>query len=142
MVVGAAAATTSARFVQSLALAVRAAAGRPTFAHTLLDGAPPSGLEGVTVWLADITQSALDVVLIVDEADRLPVASGDALAYLLRNAPANLRAVVAARADCRLEIDDLITYGAATRIGPTRARLPARGDPRARARPLRRARRP
>ena len=107
------------RFVQSLALAVRAAAGRPAFAHTLLDGAAPGGLEGVTVWLADITQSALDVVLIVDEADRLPAASGDALAYLLRNAPANLRAVVAARADCRLEIDDLITYGAATRIGPT-----------------------
>ena len=106
------------RFVQSLALAVRAAAGRPTFAHTLLDGDPPSGLEGVTVWLADVTQSALDVVLIVDEADRLPAASRDALAYLLRNAPANLRAVVAARADCRFEIDDLITYGGATRIGP------------------------
>ena len=71
----------------------------------------------MTVWLAEVTQSALDVVLIVDEADRLPAASREALAYLLRNAPANLRAVVAARADCRLEIDDLITYGAATRIG-------------------------
>ena len=106
------------RFVQSLALAVRVAAGRPTFAHTLLDATPPSGLEGVTVWLADVAQSALDVVLIVDEADRLPAASRDALAYLLRNAPANLRAVVAARADCQLDVDDLITYGAATRLGP------------------------
>ncbi len=106
------------RFVQSLALAVRAAAGRPTFGHTLLEATTPTGLEGVTVWLAEITQSALDVVLIVDEADRLPAASRDALSYLLRNAPANLRAVVAARADCQFEIDDLITYGGATRIGP------------------------
>ena len=39
------------RFVQSLALAVRAAAGRPAFAHTLLDGAAPGGLEGVTCLL-------------------------------------------------------------------------------------------
>jgi LuxR family maltose regulon positive regulatory protein len=67
------------RFVQSLALAVRAAAGRPTFGHTLLDAAAPSGLEGVTVWLADVTQSALDIVLIVDEADRLPADSREAL---------------------------------------------------------------
>src|SRR6478735_466109 len=108
-----------ARFVQILALAIRAAAGRPTFGHTLLEATPPSGLEGVTVWLAEITQSALDVVLIVDEADRLPAASREALAYLLRNAPANLRAVVAARADCHFDIDDLITYGTATRIGAT-----------------------
>ncbi|HSC64063.1 MAG TPA: LuxR C-terminal-related transcriptional regulator [Caldimonas sp.] len=105
-----------ARFVQILALSLRVAAGRPAFGHTLLE-APPTGLEGVTVWLAEITQSALDVVLIVDEADRLPAATRDALAYLLRNAPANLRAVVAARADCRFDIDDLITYGAATRVG-------------------------
>jgi LuxR family maltose regulon positive regulatory protein len=61
-----------ARFVQMLALAVRAAAGRPTFGHTLLEATTPTGLEGVTVWLAEITHSALDVVLIVDEADRLP----------------------------------------------------------------------
>jgi len=108
-----------ARFVQILALAVRAAAGRPTFGHTLLEATPPTGLEGVTVWLAEITQSALDVVLIVDEADRLPAASREALAYLLRNAPANLRAVVAARADCRFDIDDLVLYGTASRIGAT-----------------------
>ena len=43
----------------------------------------------------------------------------EALAYLLRNAPANLRAVVAARADCRFDIDDLVLYGTATRIGAT-----------------------
>jgi len=106
------------RLVQGLALAVRAAAGRPTFGHTVLEAAMPAGLEAVTVWLAEVAHSALDMVLIVDEADRLPPATRDALAYLLRNAPPNLRAVVAARTDCHFEIDDLITYGGATRIGP------------------------
>lgn len=111
------------RFVQGLALAVRKGAGRPTFGHTLLEALAPTGLEGVTVWLAEVAQSALDAVLIVDEADRLPEAAREALAYLLRNAPTNLRVVVAARADCRLEIDDLISYGLCTLVGPGRLRF-------------------
>ncbi len=107
------------RFVQALALAVRAGAGRPTFGHTLMAAAPTAGLESVTVWLAEVAHSALDVVLIVDEADRLPETTREALTYLLHNAPANLRVVVAARADCRLEIDDLIAYGRGISLGPT-----------------------
>ena len=104
------------RLVRALSLAVRTAAGRPTFGHTLLEAAVPDGLEGVTTWLADVAQSALDVVLIVDEADRLPLPARDALGYLLRNAPPNLRAVVAARTDCHLNIDDLIDYGQCTLV--------------------------
>ncbi|HSW27720.1 MAG TPA: AAA family ATPase, partial [Burkholderiaceae bacterium] len=111
------------RFVQALALAVRTGAGRPTFGHTLLEAATPAGLEGVTIWLADVAQSALDIVLIVDEADRLPEGTREALAYLLRNAPSNLRAVVAARADCQLGLDDLVSYGMATVVGPTQLRF-------------------
>jgi LuxR family maltose regulon positive regulatory protein len=111
------------RFVQSLALAVRAGAGRPTFGHTLIEAAPPTSLEGVTAWLAEVAQSALDIVLIVDEAERLPAPTLDALAYLLRNAPSNLRAVVAARADHRLEIDDLLAYGSGTVVGPAQLRF-------------------
>ena len=41
--------------------------------------------------MTEVAQSALDVVLIFDEADRLPLPARDALAYLLRNAPPNLR---------------------------------------------------
>jgi LuxR family transcriptional regulator, maltose regulon positive regulatory protein len=111
------------RFVQGLALAVRAGAGRPTFGHTLLEAATPAGLEGVTLWLADVAHSALDIVLIVDEADRLLEGTRDALAYLLRNAPSNLRAVVAARSDCQLGIDDLVSYGMATVVGPAQLRF-------------------
>jgi LuxR family maltose regulon positive regulatory protein len=106
------------RLVQALSLAVRTAAGRPTFGHTLLEAVTPGGLEGITTWVAEVAQSALDVVLIVDEADRLPLPARDALAYLLRNTPPNLRAVVAARTDCHLDIDDLIDYGQCTVVSP------------------------
>jgi LuxR family transcriptional regulator, maltose regulon positive regulatory protein len=111
------------RLVQALALAVRTGAGRPTFGHTLLEAAPPAGLEGITVWLAELAQTALRVVLIVDEAERLPAASRDGLAYLLRNTPPNLRVVVAARADCRLGIDDLVAYGDCAVVGPQQLRF-------------------
>ena len=111
------------RFVQGLALAVRMGAGRPTFGHTLLGAASQAGLEGVTIWLANVAQSALDIVLIVDEADRLPESTREALAYLLRNAPSNLRGVIAARADCHLAIDDLVNYGTATVVGPAQLRF-------------------
>src|SRR5205085_12372753 len=84
-----------ARLVQALALAVRVGAGRPTFGHALLQAGGPAGVEGVTSWLAEVAQSALNLVLVVDEADRLPEASRQALAYLLRNAPPTLPSIVA-----------------------------------------------
>lgn len=108
------------RLAQSLALAVRQGSGRQTFAHTLLEGGGPGGpggLGGITLWLAEMAQSAIDMVLIVDEAERLPKASREALAYLLRNAPPNLRTIVAARPDCRFDIDDLIAYGQCAEVG-------------------------
>lgn len=111
------------RLVQALTLAVRMGAGRPGFGHTLPDAASVTGLEGVTLWLAEVAQTALDLVLFVDEAERLPEASRDALAYLLRNAPPNLRAVVAARADCHLDLDDLVDYGHCALVGPALLRL-------------------
>jgi LuxR family maltose regulon positive regulatory protein len=110
------------RFVHGLALAVRVGAGRPSFGHTLIES-PGPGLEGVTAWLAEVAQSALDIVLIVDEAERLPAATLEALTYLLRNAPSNLRVVVAARADRSMEIDDLVAYGSCSVIGPDQLRF-------------------
>lgn len=111
------------RLVHALALAVRAGAGRPSFGHTLLSATQSVALEGITAWLAEVAHTALDIVLIVDEADRLPPASIEALAYLLRNAPANLRVVVATRADCQLGIDDLVDYGQCVQIGPAQLRF-------------------
>jgi LuxR family transcriptional regulator, maltose regulon positive regulatory protein len=111
------------RFVQSLAMAVRIGAGRPTFGHALLGAAPAGGLEGITTWLAEVAQSALSIVLVVDEADRLPDESREALAYLLHNAPPNLRCVVAARTDCRLGVDDLVAYGHCAVVGAAQLRF-------------------
>lgn len=105
------------RFAQSLALAVRVAAGRPNFGHGLLEAGASGGMEDITVFLAELAQAAWNVVLIIDEADRLPVASREALVYLLHNAPPNLRTVVAARADCHLNVDDLVDYGKCVAIG-------------------------
>ncbi|MDM0044523.1 LuxR C-terminal-related transcriptional regulator [Variovorax dokdonensis] len=114
---------TPQRLAQVLALAVRQGSGRATFGHVLLDAAGPGGLESITIWLAEVVQTALEVVLIVDEAERLPQASRDALAYLLRNAPPNLRVVIAARPDCNLDIDDLMAYGQCVVVGPALLRL-------------------
>lgn len=112
-----------ARLVQALALAVRVGAGRPTFGHALLQAGGPVGLEGVTTWLAEVAQGALNLVLVVDEAERLPPPAREALTYLLRNAPPNLRCIVAARAECNLELDDLVAYGHCVAIGTQQLRF-------------------
>ena len=111
------------RLVESLCLAVRVGAGRPTFGHVLLNATAPSDLEAITIWLAEVAQSALDVVLVVDEADRLPPASRESLAYLVRNAPANLRCVIAARTDCDLGLQDLVAYGQCVVVGAEQLRF-------------------
>jgi len=111
------------RLVQGLVLAVRNGAGRPAFGHTLFQTASGDTFEGVTTWLAEIAQMAVDVVLVIDDADRLRARSCEALAYVLRNAPANLRALVGARADVRLGIDDLVAYGQCALVGPAQLRF-------------------
>ncbi|HUP10459.1 MAG TPA: AAA family ATPase, partial [Caldimonas sp.] len=111
------------RLTQALALAVRTGAARPGFGHTLLAAPPASASEAMTTWLAEVAQTALDVVLIADEIDRLPPDSLEALAYLLHNVPPNLRVVLAARSDCRLDIDDLVDYGQCSVIGPSQLRF-------------------
>jgi LuxR family maltose regulon positive regulatory protein len=113
------------RLVQGLVFAVRVGCGRPTFGQTLVEGAaPPGELEGITAWLAELSQTALDVVLIVDDAERLPAATvHGALSYLLHNAPPNLRVVVAARAEVDLGVDDLVDYGQCVRLGAAALRF-------------------
>ena len=107
------------RFVQGLVVAVRVGCGRPAFGQTLLEGAAAAGeLEGMTVWLAEVGQSALDVVLIVDDAERLPPTTVQGvLAYLLYNQPPNLRVVIAARGELDLQVADLVAYGRCEPVG-------------------------
>lgn len=105
------------RFLHCLALSVRLAAARPTFGHTLLAGLSRSGLDGITVWLAEVAQSALQMVLMVDDAERLSDEARELLTYLLHNAPSNLRTVVGVRPDCQLAVADLLAYGDCVQVG-------------------------
>ncbi|HEX6827706.1 MAG TPA: AAA family ATPase, partial [Burkholderiales bacterium] len=107
------------RLLHSLVLAVRVGCGRPAFGRTLLEaaGTPAGELEGITAWLAEVAQMPLDLVLIVDEAERLSPASHAALAYLLHNAPPNLRIVAGARSGLDEAVADLSTYGHCVAVG-------------------------
>lgn len=109
----------AARFLQSLVQAVRSGCARPAFGRSLVEGTGASAgeLEGVTAWLAEVAQTSLDLVLMVDEAERLPAAAFAVLSYLLHNAPSNLRVVVAARNGLDLEVADLCAYGYCLLIG-------------------------
>ncbi|QBR01771.1 LuxR C-terminal-related transcriptional regulator [Paraburkholderia pallida] len=113
------------RFLHSLVLAVRVGGARPEFGRTLLESsfATPGETEGLTGWLAEVAQSALDLVLIVDEAERLSPVGSAALLYLLHNAPANLRIVVAARSGFETAVDDLSAYGQCVCLGPEALRF-------------------
>ena len=69
-------------------------------------------VEGITEWLAELTQSALDTVLVLDEANRLSPAAFEALAYVLRNLPPNLRVLIGMRGEMPAGLEDLVAYGA------------------------------
>jgi LuxR family maltose regulon positive regulatory protein len=106
-----------ARFVQGLVLAVRIGCGRPTFGHTL-GGSAGGQLEDLTAWLAELGQTALDVVLVIDDTERLPPTTvRGSLAYLLHNQPPNLRVVVAARGELDLDVAELEAYGQGVAVG-------------------------
>ncbi|CAB3801119.1 HTH-type transcriptional regulator MalT [Paraburkholderia ultramafica] len=108
------------RLLLGLVHAVRAGCARPTFGRLVLSGAAASSreLEGITAWLAEVAQLSINVVLIVDEADRLPAGGSAALSYLLHNAPQNLRVAVSARRGLDDAAGDLLAYGAGELIGP------------------------
>ncbi|MGA7811888.1 LuxR C-terminal-related transcriptional regulator [Caballeronia sp.] len=106
------------RLFAALILAVRTGSGRTAFGKHLLEGgaAPDAPIEAITAWLAEVARTALDIVLILDEVERLPQASHEALIYLLENLPANLRIVLASRSGYDKVIARLIPYGVCTAV--------------------------
>ena len=106
-------------FLLALTLAVRLGCGRPAFGRLLIEGggAPLGELEGITAWLAEVASSALDVVLIVDDAERLAEHNLQALIYLLHNLPPNLRVVIGGRGRLDEAVADLTEYGQCVTVG-------------------------
>lgn len=103
------------RFLHCLVQAVRFGCGRPAFGRQLLESLSTRAaeLEGVTAWLAEVAQASLDLVLVVDEAERLSPRNFEALSYLVHNLPANLRVVIGARGGLDEAVGDLVDYGEA-----------------------------
>ena len=106
-------------FLQALTLAVRVGCGRPAFGRHLIEGGDASvgELEGVTAWLSEAGQTALDIVLMVDEAERLSERNLQALVYLLHNLPPNLRVVIGGRSHLDDAVADLAAYGLCVLVG-------------------------
>lgn len=113
------------RLLLGLVHAIRVGCARPQFGRVMLEGAmaPVHELDGLTTWLADIAQLSLNVVLIVDEIERLPATGIEQLSYLFHNAPPNLQIVAAARRELDLVTTDLMAYGQGVAVGPETLRF-------------------
>ncbi|WP_448680665.1 LuxR C-terminal-related transcriptional regulator [Pseudomonas nicosulfuronedens] len=99
----------SSSFVQGLAAAMVVASGRQTFVST---SSHSDALGELTEWLAEVADLGGEVALMLDEVDTLPDATVRlALTYLLRNAPANLRVLMASRRRLNLQTTELQARG-------------------------------
>jgi LuxR family maltose regulon positive regulatory protein len=87
------------RFVLALLHAVRRIA--PTAVESLsrqFAAQPHQEMEALTLLLAEVAGLGDDTVLVIDNAEKLPEATlRESLAYLLHNAPSNLRVVIGSR---------------------------------------------
>ena len=69
-------------------------------------------IEALTVWLAEVAGMAVEVVLILDDAHTLPTATATgSLMYLLLNAPANLKIIMAYRRPMAMNFVELLASG-------------------------------
>lgn len=105
---------TDIRLVHGLAAAMRAASGRASLGQACMQVAAPgdAALEGLTEWLAEVAELAAETLLILDDAHALPESvANSSLAYLLLNAPANLRVVLASRRPLALPVVELPARG-------------------------------
>ena len=102
------------RFARGLLNAMRVASGRAIFDTGALQFAerPDRGLDSLTDFLAEIANLATPTVLMLDDAERLPdLTVREALAYILFNAPPNLRVVIGSRTALPLPTSELAAHG-------------------------------
>ena len=102
------------RLLQGLAMSMRMVSGRKEVfrdePYTPAQG--EDELEGLTGWLAEVANLAVDTVLMLDDCHALPESTLDnALNYLLQNAPPNLTVILASRRSIGLALSDLLAHG-------------------------------
>ncbi len=117
------------RLAAGLGLSMNRASGRAAFSQIdfVSPGDDDSALEALTEWLSQVVVMATEAVLIIDDVHLLPeVSRQNSLAYLLSNAPANLRIILAARGALDISIGDWVGYGHFASLGleDLRLRLP------------------
>lgn len=117
------------RLAAGLGLAMKRASGRAAFSQIdfVSPGDDDSALEALTEWLSQVVVMATETVLIIDDVHLLPdVSRQNSLAYLLHNAPANLRIILAARGALDISVADWVGYGHFASLGleDLRLRLP------------------
>lgn len=87
------------RFPYGLACAMHVATARKNFGQKFMHwlGGQTHVDKALTGWLAEIAESPVDTVIMLDLAERFPDDLGESLTYLARNAPPNLKIVIATR---------------------------------------------
>ncbi|MGI9264413.1 MAG: LuxR family transcriptional regulator, partial [Gammaproteobacteria bacterium] len=102
------------RLLQGLAISMGMASGRKEIFGDQLYS-PTQGedeLGGLTGWLVEIANLAVETVLMLDDCHTLPQSTLDnALNYLLQNAPPNLTVILASRRPIAVELSDLLAHG-------------------------------
>jgi LuxR family maltose regulon positive regulatory protein len=106
---------TPARFAEAVLAAVRSASGRSSLnalQSELGTIQPGHEAEVLTALLAEIANFGTPTVIVLDDAERLPVPTLDeSLSYLLYNAPPNLRLTIGSRTKLPLALTDLQASG-------------------------------
>jgi len=108
------------RFVNLLLFAMRAATGKESFSAAAIQGQMESNreLDALTALLAEVAALATPVVIILDDAHRMPQPTmREMLAYLLNNAPPNLQLLIGSRRPLELDLTDLVAGGRMAAIG-------------------------
>lgn len=113
------------RLAAGVCLAMRMGSGRAGFGEETAIGLDQGGSihEGLTGWLAEVASMAAAAVLILDEVHTLPLPTLEALGYLLHNAPANLKVILASRAPIGLGQSDWVAHGQLASLGTDDLRL-------------------
>jgi len=103
-----------ASFIGGLNAALSIGSGTGKFVYQPPESDIPSEdeIEALTVWLAEVAAMAVEVVLILDDVHTLPPATASgSLLYLLLNAPANLKVILAYRRPIAANFFDLLASG-------------------------------